>query len=95
MKEIKTFEELPEELTLVDFYATWCGPCRMLAPVLEKLSKTRNIIKVNTDEAEELSEKFEIQVIPTLILFKDKTPIARREGYATEEDLEKWIKSHE
>lgn len=87
------FEEEIEKssnVVLVDFYATWCGPCQMLAPVLEKISSSRvdfDIIKVDVDEAEKLAEKYEIQVVPTLIIFKNSKPVKQVEGYFNENDL--------
>ena len=58
---------------LVDFYADWCGPCRMLAPVLQDISSERSnvkIVKVNVDEAEKVAQRFGIMSIPTLMVFK-------------------------
>ncbi len=59
---------------LVDFYATWCGPCRALAPVLEGIAKTYDgrlkVVKVNVDDAPELADQFQIRGVPTLMVFK-------------------------
>ncbi|MBO4703652.1 MAG: thioredoxin, partial [Bacilli bacterium] len=68
------FNELIKEGTvLVDFFATWCGPCKMLSPVLEELSEESNvlIVKVDVDEAGPLAAQYGIQAVPTLMLFKN------------------------
>ena len=78
IKHVKTAAEFEEAIAkgevLVDFWATWCGPCRMLAPVLEEVDKELpdlTIVKVDVDEAPELAAKFGISSIPTLIRFQD------------------------
>ena len=83
-------------ITLVDFYADWCGPCKMLAPVLENFSKKRSdvkIIKVNVDAQSDLASMFKIMSIPTLILFKDGRVISTKQGFMSEEMLTNWIDS--
>lgn len=68
---------------LVDFWAVWCGPCRMLAPAIKEIAEERDDIKVgkiNVDEEPELAEKFGIMSIPTLIVFKDGKEINRSLG---------------
>lgn len=71
----KEFEEtIKEGVTLVDFFATWCGPCKMLGPVLEELSDEITdvkFVKIDVDEEPELAEKFGIMSIPSVFLFKD------------------------
>ena len=66
---------IKEGVTLVDFWAPWCGPCRMIAPVIEELAEEyegkANICKVNTDEQQDLAVKFGIRSIPTILFFKD------------------------
>ena len=83
------------ELVLVDFYAEWCGPCKMLAPIIheikEELQDKVYVIKVNVDEEEELSNKFGIFSIPTLVLIKGGKEIDRKVGYNSKQILIDWI----
>lgn len=71
-------------LVLVDFYADWCGPCRMLSPVLEELAQEMSsqltVAKVDTDQAAQTATHFEVTSIPTLILFKQGKPVKRVVG---------------
>jgi thioredoxin 1 len=82
-------------VVLVDFYADWCGPCRMLSPVLERLAKDiqgkAKIVKVDTDKAEKTAASFRITSIPTLILFKDGKEIERVVGLRDEQALKAMI----
>lgn len=87
-------QEVSQGITLVDFYAEWCGPCKMLAPVLEELISERNdvkLIKVDCDKAEEIAIKYNIMTIPALILFKDGQMLGRTGGYQSKEALNKFI----
>ncbi len=90
---MKKYSELTNELTLVDFFATWCGPCKMIAPVLEQLEDI-DVIKVDVDEERDLAVKFGIQAVPTLVLIKEKQEIARTQGYHDLEDLKNWINQY-
>lgn len=90
---MKNFNELSNELTLVDFYTSWCGPCKMISPILEQL-KNIDVIKVDAEEETEISNKFKITAVPTLVLIKDKKEIARTQGYHDLEELEKWIEDN-
>ena len=90
---MKKFNELTNELTLVDFYATWCGPCKMIAPVLEQLTDI-DVIKVDVDEERELTMKFGISAVPTLILIKNKVEVARTQGYHDLDELNSWISQY-
>lgn len=85
---------IKEGVTLVDFYATWCGPCKMLAPQLERLAEKRqdiNVIKIDVDQHEELAAEFNIRVVPTLILFKDGANINVSSGFKTAAALENLV----
>ena len=90
----KDFEkEVNGKKVLVDFFATWCGPCKMLGLVMEKFDKKDiiPIIKVDVDEAQELSSKYKIYSVPTLIIFEDGKELKRISGFMSEDELEKWV----
>ncbi len=76
---------------LVDFWATWCGPCRMIAPIVEEISDefdgSLNVFKVDVDEAEQIAMQFGIMSIPTLMIFKNGEEQERIVGYRSKEDL--------
>jgi len=82
---------IAEGITLVDFWAPWCGPCRMQVPILEELSESvdnqTKIAKLNVDEAETVAERFGVQAIPTLLLFKDGNEVQRFIGVQSKETL--------
>ncbi|MCD8029159.1 MAG: thioredoxin [Erysipelotrichaceae bacterium] len=83
------------KLVFVDFYADWCGPCKMLAPSVEKLANEHEevqVVKINVDEEPSLAMKFGVQSIPTLITFKDGQPVNRQLGFMPYEALEDMIK---
>src|SRR5919107_6314292 len=79
----------------VDFWAEWCGPCRMVGPAVEQLSKSLDgkvkIVKLNVDENQEIAVKYGIHSIPSLLLFKDGDEIARTVGAAPKEAYQKFI----
>ncbi len=81
---------------LVDFWAEWCGPCRMLAPVLEEVAEAREadlaVGKVNVDEEPELAARFGIISIPTLILFDGGEPVKKTIGYLSRPELEEFLR---
>lgn len=82
-----------KELVLVDFWAEWCGPCKMLAPVIEKIADANQgkvvVGKMNVDENPETPQKFGIQGIPTLILFKNGAEANRLVGYQSQDKVQK------
>lgn len=93
--EEKDFEkEVSKGRVLVDFFATWCGPCKMLGLVMEKFDKKEiiPIIKVDVDEANNLASQYKILSVPTLIMFENGKEVKRTTGFMSEEELEKWVK---
>ncbi|HHW24782.1 MAG TPA: thioredoxin [Clostridiales bacterium] len=86
--EVVAGAEVP---VLVDFWAPWCGPCRMLAPIIEEIAKEaegRYIVgKINVDEEEELADKFGIMNIPTLIVFRAGEPVKKSVGYKSKAEV--------
>ncbi|ACB51739.1 thioredoxin M [Crocosphaera subtropica ATCC 51142] len=86
-KQFSSFEEMLSTSTvpvLVDFYATWCGPCQMMSPILEQVgTQMRNrlqVVKIDTDKYPGIASKYGIQSLPTLVLFKKGEPVERLEG---------------
>ena len=84
-----------EQTVLVDFYADWCGPCKMIAPYIEEISKEKSDIKVgkiNVDEQAELATKFNIFSIPTIIIMKEGRVANQAIGYRTKQELLELLK---
>jgi len=93
-----TFEQevlKSETAVLVDFWAEWCGPCHAVAPVLEKIAEERQdelkLVKVNIDEEQELSQRYGVMSIPSMILFKDGAPAAAAVGAQPKAALERTL----
>lgn len=85
------FTDLIQEKTLVDFYANWCGPCKMIAPELEKVESKIKVIKVDVDKFEELARTYGVMSIPTLILFEKGNEIKRTIGFIDKNNIEKFL----
>ena len=101
-KQIKDNEFESEVLNsklpvIIDFWAEWCGPCRMLAPILDQLSEEMEgkvkIVKMNIDENPETPSKFGVSGIPTMLLFKEGKQIATKVGVQPKNVLQEWINS--
>ena len=92
--ENENFNELINEKAVVDFYATWCGPCKMLGPVFEEVSKESSIkfVKVDIDKHEELCRQYKVMSVPTLILFENGQEVRRNIGFISKEKLIEFIK---
>ncbi len=87
------------QLTLVDFFATWCGPCKMMHPVLEQLKEemgdSLRIIKIDIDKNEALMEQYRIQSVPTLMLFRKGDALWRQSGAMSLADLKNVINTYQ
>lgn len=92
--ENENFEELiKNKKVVVDFYATWCGPCKMFGPVYEKVSNESSItfIKIDVDAHEDIARKYGIMSIPTVVLLNNGEVEKKHMGFMTEEELKKFI----
>ena len=92
----KVIEKSKKIPVLVDFYADWCGPCRMLSPILEKIAKEYNgkfvLAKINVDDAQIIAGEFGIMSVPTVILFKNGEPVDYFVGALPEPQIREWLK---
>lgn len=88
------FETLvSNDTVLVDFFANWCGPCKMISPILEKVANEKKIkiVKVDVDACPETAQKNGITAIPTLVLYKSGHVVDKRQGFMTEEAILTWL----
>lgn len=96
----KEFDELvlkSQGVVLVDFFATWCGPCKMLGPVLEQVANEvpeAKIYKVDVDEEEDLARSFKVSSIPNMVLFVDGKPVETSLGFKPKDVLVNWLNKH-
>lgn len=93
-KQFSSFQELLEASptpVLVDFYATWCGPCKVMSPILEQvganLRDRLQVVKIDTDHYPTIASEYQIQALPTLVLFKNGQPVERIEGVVNANQL--------
>ena len=93
-KNFSSFQELLDSSSLpvlVDFYATWCGPCQMMSPILEqvgaRLKNKLKVVKIDTDKYPNLGSQYQIQALPTLVLFVAGSPVEKIEGVRSAEDI--------
>ena len=88
------FKSLIDKDAIVDFYADWCGPCKMFAPVFEEASQESdiNFIKLNVDEYSDIAREYGVMTIPTIILFKNGNEIKRFAGFMPKDELIKFLK---
>ncbi|MCS4486761.1 thioredoxin [Staphylococcus americanisciuri] len=96
--DAKFDQQINEGVKLVDFWATWCGPCKMIAPVLEDLAADyegkADILKLDVDQNQATAAKFEVMSIPTLIVFKDGQPVDKVVGFQPKENLAQVLDKH-
>ena len=82
---------------LVDFWAEWCGPCRMIAPALEEIAgaigEQVDIVKLNIDENPDTPTRYGVRGIPTMVLFKDGKPVAQKVGAAPRSQIQQWLEA--
>ena len=83
--------EIKDKRILIDFYADWCGPCRMMGTVLENVDSI-DILKVNIDKFPEIAQKYGVMSIPTLSIFENGNPVKTRVGFMNAEELSDFIK---
>ena len=88
------FDNLIKDKAVVDFFATWCGPCKMFSPAFEDVSSEMdiNFIKINVDEYPDIARKYGVMTIPTVILFKDGKEVKRNIGFMSKEELIDFLK---
>ncbi len=93
LKDEKFEDEIKDGVVLVDFYADWCGPCQRMGRILEEMDNEK-ILKINTDEHQELAVSFGVMSIPTMILFKNGVEVSKKVGLMSKEELTEWISSN-
>lgn len=96
-----TFQEIIDQpkLVLVDFFATWCGPCQMLAPILkevkDKVGEDLQIVKIDVDKNQALAAQYQVRGVPTMILYKNGQQVWRQSGVLQTNELVNILRSHQ
>lgn len=97
-EEFNNLVENTEGIAVVDFFATWCGPCKMLAPVFQEVGnefeQKADFYKVDIDESLDIARKFSVSTVPTVIIFRNGEPIERLVGFMPKENLAAKIKEY-
>ncbi len=97
---METFNDLvkSKQPVLVDFHATWCGPCKQMAPELQRFAKSNTgklrVVKVDVDKNQQAAQQYNIQGVPTLILFKEGKVLWRQSGALSAQQIDQAVKSH-
>jgi thioredoxin 1 len=89
-------EKTSTGVVLVDFYADWCGPCKMIAPILEEIAKEMTdvtIVKVDVDASGDIAAKYQVQSIPNLVIFKDGKAVDQIVGFTSKNDIVKHLQA--
>ena len=90
-------EVVSKGVVVIDFFANWCGPCKMLAPVLEEVASDRDelkVVKMDIDENMELAKTYVVMSVPTLMLFKDGNMVSKKIGFMPKELITSWVEEN-
>lgn len=89
--------EIKSGVTVVDFFSTWCGPCKMISPILEELSEEMrekvNFIKIDVDKSVDLADEYHISSIPTVVIFKNNEKVNQFVGFLPKEEIKRLIEN--
>ena len=90
-------DQIKNGLVLLDFYASWCGPCKMMHPIIDEIINEYSelkVIKIDVDKNEDIARNYAIMSIPTLILLKDGNIVEKNIGFTPKDKLDNWINQH-